>query len=319
MITMKDIAKAAGVSMITVSRVINSPELVKEDTRIKIESYMKELGFLPNHAAKALAENSTRAIHLYIPRYMGISDPFIMNLLAGVSEELSNAYYLSLIRRDLEFNQRCDGVIVMGLNFNEEKIIKDKLDVPFVLFGKTDLEVDCIDIDNVEGAVMLTEKIISCGHKKIGFIMIKTDQRFAHERMEGYKKALKRNNLLVDESLIKYSENTEGDAYLKSMELLSEKKVTAIFCCNDLLALGTFRAAEKLKLKVPRDLSIGGFDGLVYDLLTKKPLTTVKQPVYEAGKQLALRLLERLKNPELPFEKRLITPRIIIRESIGKL
>jgi DNA-binding LacI/PurR family transcriptional regulator len=88
MVTMKDVARASGVSMITVSRVINNPELVAEATRLKVEQAMGELGFLPNHAAKALAENNTRTIHLYVPRFMGLSEPFMMNLIAGVSEEL---------------------------------------------------------------------------------------------------------------------------------------------------------------------------------------------------------------------------------------
>ena len=319
MVTMKDVAKAAGVSIITVSRVINSPNLVKENTRIEVERLMKEMGFLPNHAAKALAENSTRAIHLYVPRTMGISDPFIMNLLAGVSEELSNAFYLSLIRRDMDFNQRCDGVIIMGLNLLEEKNFTEKFKVPIVLFGKTDLEVDCIDIDNFKGAVMMTENIIAKGHKRIGFIKINTDQRFTIERFEGYKKALENKNIPYEENLIRYAENTEMGGYNQCLDLIVKEKPTAIFCSNDLLAIGAFRAAEKLKLRVPEDISIAGFDGLVFDLVTKTPLTTVRQPVYEAGKRLAARLLERIKTPELPIEKSLISPELIIRDSIRNI
>lgn len=246
MIIMKDVAEAAGVSLITVSRVINTPELVKEETRNKIEKAMKELGFLPNHAAKALAENNTRAIHLYVPRYMSISEPFMMQLIAGVSEVLSEAYYLFLIRRDLEFNQRCDGVIVMGIQMSEEDLIKDQLNVPLVLFGKSKLEVDCIDIDNYKGAVMLTEHMISKGHRKIGFLMLKTDQRFAYERFEGYKYALQKNNIAFDKQLVRYAEDLGQSGYEKSLELISQEKPSAIFCCNDLLAIGACRAIEKI-------------------------------------------------------------------------
>lgn len=317
MTNMKDVAEAAGVSLITVSRVINSPELVKEETRFRIEKAMKELGFLPNHAAKALAENNTRAIHLYVPRYMSISEPFMMQLIAGVSEVLSEAYYLFLIRRDLEFNQRCDGVIVMGIQMSEEDVIKDKLNVPFVLFGKSKLEVDCIDIDNFQGAVMMTEHMIAKGHKKIGFVMLKTDQRFAYERMQGYIHAMKKHNLDFDENLIRYADDLGQSGYEKSMELITQEKPSAVFCCNDLLAIGACRAIEKLHLNIPEDISIGGFDGLTFDLIPEKPITTVRQPVYEAGKLLAARMLERLKKPELPCTKSLIAPELIIRKTIA--
>ena len=318
MVTMKDVAKEAGVSIITVSRIINSPNIVKEATRIKVEAAMRKLNFYPNYAAKALAENSTRVIHLYIPRYIDISDPFVMPLIAGVSEELSDACYLFSIQRDLEFNRPCDGIIVMGLNLSEEKIIKDKVNVPFVLFGKTELDIDCIDVDNVKGEFMITEHMIKCGHEKIAFLGIETDLRFAKERFEGYKEALLLHNIKFDENLVKYSKDFSQDGYLKSLELLKQEKPTGILCCNDLLAIGAFRAANKLKLKVPKDISIGGFDGLVYDLVTEKPLTTVKQPIYEVGKKLASRLLKRLNNPEIPFEKTLVNPELIIRKTITK-
>lgn len=319
MATMKDVALATGVSLITVSRVINSPELVAEKTRRKVELSMSELGFVPNHAARALAQNNTRTVHLYVPRFMGISEPFMMNLIAGVSEELSKSYYLFLIRRDLEFYQRCDGVIVMGLARNEENIFADKLAAPFVLFGKTDMDYDCIDIDNQKGAVMLTDYIISRGHKKIGFLMLNINQRYAFERLDGYKSALEKSNIPFNKNHIKYVVNSEQDAYQKAYELFRDEKVTALFCCNDLLAIGAFRAAEELGLRIPDDVSVAGFDGLTFDLIPKVPLTTVKQPVYEAGKALAERMLKRLKNPQLPPEKVSIDPELIIRDSVGSV
>lgn len=318
MTTMKDVAKAAGVSMITVSRVINYPEMVKDTTREAVERAMKELNFLPNHAAKALAENSTRAIHLFVPRYIGISEPFIMNLIAGVSEELSDAYYLFLIRRELEYNQRCDGAIVMGVNAEEEKIIKDKFDMPFVLFGKSDFDIDCIDIDNIEGSYKMTQHLIACGHKRIGFLMFETKQKFSHERFEGYKRALKENGIHFDERLVRYIYSLEKDSYKRSLDLLTEEKPTAVYGCNDFIAVQAFRAASSLGLEVPADLSIAGFDGLLYDLVAEKPLTTVRQPVYEVGRMLARRLLDRIKNPGMPNDKVVVSPELIIRKTVDK-
>ncbi len=317
MATMKDVAQLAGVSLITVSRVINSPDIVSEATRLKVEQAMEALDFMPNFAAKALAQNNTRTIYLYIPGNIGISDPFNMHLIAGVAEELSNANYLFLVKRDLEFNHRCDGAIVMGLDLSEENAFTAKIKVPFVLFGKNDLDIDCVDVDNELGAVMMTDKIIANGHKKIGFIMRDTSQRYAHERLEGYKKALEKNNIPFDEKLVRYAENSEQEGYTNAYDLMTREKPTAIFCCVDLLAIGAFRAAEKLKLKIPRDISIAGFDGLIFDLIPKVPLTTVRQPVYETGRALAARLLERLKNPKLPYERKYLEPEMKWRESVG--
>lgn len=317
MATMKDVAKSSGVSLITVSRVINSPEIVSEATRLKVEEAMEKLDFVPNFAAKALAQNNTRTIYLYVPKNIGISDPFIMHLIAGVSEELSNANYLFLVKRDLEFNHRCDGVIVMGLDLSEENVFTSKIKIPFVLFGKSSFNIDCVDVDNVKGAAMMMNHIISKGHKKIAFLMIETNQRFAHDRFDGYKQELEKHNIVFDENLVRYSENTEQDSYLKAYDLMTKEKPTALFCCNDLLAIGAFRAAEKLKLKIPVNISIAGFDGLIFDLIPKVPLTTVRQPVYETGRFLAARLLGRLKNPEMPYEKISIVPELILRKSVG--
>jgi LacI family repressor for deo operon, udp, cdd, tsx, nupC, and nupG len=314
---MKDVAKASDVSLITVSRVINSPGLVAEATRRKVERVMGELHFLPNHTAKALAEKSTRTIHLYVPRSAVISEPFMMNLIAGISEELSNAYYLFLIRRELEFNQRCDGVIVMGLELNEEEVFPEKLHVPFVLFGKSEADVDCVDVDNRKGAETMMEHIASLGHKRIAFLMLNVNQRYAHERLEGYRRGLEAAHLPYDENLVRTVEYSEQDGYRKACDLLINEKPTAIFCCNDLLAIGAFRAAEERGLKIPRDLSVAGFDSLIFDLIPKVPLTTMRQPVFETGRHLARRLLDRLKNPGLPLEKAYIAPELLLRESVG--
>jgi DNA-binding LacI/PurR family transcriptional regulator len=317
MATMKDVAKAAGVSMITVSRVVNTPALVSEETRGKVERAMGELDFLPNHAAKALAERSTRAIHLYVPRSAVLSEPFMMNLIAAVSEELSEAYYLFLIRRDMEFNQRCDGMIVMGLSREEENAFEDKLRVPYVLFGKTDMDVDCVDVDNRLGAEMMMDHIVSLGHRKIAFLMLDVNQRYAWERLEGYRQGLNKHGIPYDGRLVRTAAYSEQDAYQKACELIEGEKPTAIFCCNDLLAIGAFRAAERHGLMIPRDISVAGFDGLIFDLIPKVPLTTVRQPVYETGRAIARRLLDRLKNPGLPFAKTYIAPELIVRESVG--
>lgn len=317
MATMKDVAEASGVSLITVSRVINTPERVADATREKVEQAMARLHFLPNHTAKALAENSTRTIHLYVPRSAVLSEPFMMNLIAGVAQELSDAFYLLLVRRDLAFNQRCDGVIVMGLELDEENSFAEKLDVPFVLFGKSDGDVDCIDVDNRSGAEMMASHLVSLGHHRVGFLMLDVNQRYAYERLEGYRMGLEAHGIPFDRSLVRTVVYSEQDAYEKARDMIESERPTALFCCNDLLALGAFRAAEALGIQIPDGLSVAGFDSLVFDLIPKVPLTTVRQPVFETGQALARRMLDRLKDPTLPLGKVFITPELVLRQSVG--
>jgi LacI family repressor for deo operon, udp, cdd, tsx, nupC, and nupG len=149
--------------------------------------------------------------------------------------------------------------------------------------------------------------------------MLNVNQRYAYERLNGYRHALEDKGIAFDKNLVRYVNLTEQDAFEKACELFTDDKVTALFCCNDLLAVGAFRAAEKLNLKIPQDISITGFDGLIFDLIPKVPLTTVRQPVYEAGRALAARLLDRLRNPDLPFEKTNIQPELVIRNSVGTI
>jgi LacI family repressor for deo operon, udp, cdd, tsx, nupC, and nupG len=223
------------------------------------------------------------------------------------------------VKRDLEFTRRCDGVIVMGLERNEDRKINEKIKVPYVIFGQTDLNVDCIDIDNYRGAFMMTDYMVSKGHRRIGFLKINEDKKFTYARFEGYKNALEHNGIKFDPELVKEAYNAEAGGYEKSYELLGEQKLTALFCSSDILAVGAFRAAKELGIKVPEELSIGGFDGLIYDLIPEIPLTTVRQPVFETGKKLAGILLKRIENADRLSENRLITPELVIRDSIIQL
>ncbi len=312
---MKDVSKLAGVSVITVSRVINNPEKVKESTRKKVQEVMEQLDFQPNYAARALVTNRTRTVHLWYPRLVNSSDPFMMKLVAGISEELSNHYYSFLFRKDWDFPYKCDGVIAMGLENGEDKRLKEKIDVPCVLFGRSP-EFHWINVDDVKGARKIVEFIISQGHTKIGMIAVDVNAPFADERFEGYRQALESNGIPFNQEYIRYATPTERDGFEKSTELLSSTDITALFCMNDILALGAIQAARSLRKQVPEDISIGGYDGVWLDQLTEPSLTTVRLPVYEIGKELAKLIIEIIENPQKQRENRLFDPELIVRNSI---
>lgn len=313
---MKDIAQKAGVSVITVSRAINKPDTVKDETREKIFKIMKEMDFHPNQAAKALVSNKTRTIHVMIPRALVTYDPYIMRFIAGVSDELSQAYYSFLIRRDWDFPYKCDGVIVMGLDKGEDSYLVDKLNVPSVLFGQTDLKLDWVDVDNKKGAYLMTKHLIDYGHEKIGFIAVDEDKRFASERLQGYYEALQDHDLIPNEQFVKFAINEEKYGYEKGLELLKNTDITAIFCSTDVLALGAIRAARSLQKKVPEEISVAGFDGVSVDEMADPPLTTIRQPVYDVGRLLAKKLIRRIDNINATVVNELIEPDLIIRKSI---
>ena len=316
MTTMKEVAKEAGVSVITVSRVINSPELVRPLTRQKVEEVMRRLNFQTNQAAKALVNNQTRVIHLFVPQNISMNNPFFMQFISGISDVLSSKYYSFLVRRKWDFPYKCDGIIGMGISINEEELIKEKFQDPFVLFGHTQLDLDWVDIDNYQGAYDMTTYLISLGHKDIGIVLINENRRFTIDRLNGYKQAIIDNGIPFKTDLIQYSTNTENDGYIKTLELLNRTDLSAIFCTSDELALGAIRAARLLGKKIPQDVSIAGFDGLGYENLTEPKITTMHQPVYEAGSTLAKVLLERIENPKKLKVNKMIAPTLKVNQSI---
>lgn len=317
LVKMKDVAERAGVSLITVSRVLNYPDKVKEETRQRVEKAVKELNFIPNFTAKALAENKTRSVYLYIPQDFPISDPFSMNLIAGIMEKLSEKQYSLQITRELDIPQKCDGIILMGLKDYEYDKLDKKINVPYVLFGKGDSSMNWIDIDNYNGAYEMTTYLINQGHRNIGFLKIDEDIRYAVDRFEGYKDALIDNGLNI--SNIEYADNSEHGGYVATKALLKCKNITAVFSSTDIMALGSGRAIKEQGLSIPHDISVVGFDGLLFDLIAEEPLSTVKQPINLAGKNLADLLIKTINNPNRRFEQTLIKPELIIRKSVKNI
>ncbi len=313
---MKDVSKKAGVSVITVSRVINTPEKVKESTRKKVEKVMKEIGFQPNHTAKALVTNKTRTIHLFHPQVFDTSDPFITKLIGGISCELSHNHYSLLFRKDWDFPYKCDGVIAMGLGKGDDLLLKEKMKVPCVLFGETK-GIDWVNVNDVKGAYKMAQYIISQGHTQIGMLVIDSPEPFAEQRFEGYLLALEEHGIPVNLNYIRYTSTLEKDGYQATLDLLTKTDITALFCSTDLIALGAIRAARELGKDIPSEFSVSGYDGVWLDKIAEPQLTTIRQPVFEIGQNLARLLIARIECPDKSVENILYDPEIIIRNSIS--
>lgn len=298
MATLKEVAALAGVSPITVSRVVNTPDTVKEKTRLKVEAAMKELKYSPNIAAKSLATNRCGVIDVFIPESIELSNPFVMHFIAGISSVLSEHYYSFLILRNRKREHLCDGYIVTGLLKNE---ISDfaayaaERNRPVVLFGHSDIpEIDCLDVDNIAGAKCGVEHLINEGHRKIAMINVREDKDYTVDRLDGYCRALEEHGLAYDESLVVYTSNSVDGGELAADSIARMEGVTAVFCATDTIAIGVASRLRSLGYDIPGDISLLGFDGFGHQLLANPQLTTIKQPIYELGMMLANTLLDRL-------------------------
>ena len=298
MATLKDVARIAQVSPITVSRVINTPEKVKPATRERVRRVMYSLQYIPNVAAKNLVTKRSGIIDVFVPESIDLSDPFVMQFIAGVSNVLSRRMYSFLILRDRTREHFCDGYIVTGLLKNEILEFQEyaaRRSRPVVLFGHTELqEVDCIDVDNVTGAKELVDRLIRAGHRRIAMINVAENKDYTADRYAGYEKALRAAGIPVDPGLVARAENTAAVGGAAAQRLLADTGCTAIFCATDTMAVGVCRAAAEKGLSIPGDLSLVGYDGLGHHLLCTPAVTTARQPVYEIGERLARTLLDRL-------------------------
>lgn len=324
MSNLKAVAEKAGVSPITVSRVINSPEIVSEKTIAKVKKAMDELGYSMNPAAQALAANRTNVVDVYVPGDCEMEDLYVMQLISGISDICSKNMYSFLITREKKAENACDGYIITGVHEDElDEIITfaREREKAITLFGHTSRrDVDYVDVDNRLGAKLMVEYLIKKGHTEIGILNIKEEKMSNHtkERQKGYMLAMEEHGLPVREEYFKWAGNTVQSARKEAISFLKKSSATAFFCTTDILALGMSRACDELKIRIPEDLSIGGFDGFGYQNMTWPHITTVKQPIFSAGQKLAVSLLEQLKNKRTEPVQEFIEPVFLEGGSVRK-
>lgn len=322
MVTLKDVAQMAHVSPITVSRVINTPEKVKPETCERVRQVMSSLQYMPNVAAKNLVAKRSGIIDVFVPENIDLSNPFVMHFIAGISNVLSKRMYSFLILRNRSREHFCDGYIVTGLLKNEILEFHEyaaQRSRPIALFGHTELQdVDCIDVDNINGAKNVVEQLIQAGHRRVGMINVLENKDYTAERYAGYAMALEAAGIPADAALITQAENSAEGGCAAAKRLLSAGDCTAIFCATDTMAIGVCKAAAEMGLRVPEDFSLVGFDGLGHHLLCTPQVTTVRQPVYEIGERLAKTLLDRLDGSQQRVCE-LVVPEVVEGRSVGTI
>ena len=330
-VTISDIARSVGVSSATVSRALNSPHIVKKETRIKVLRAMEEHGYIYNALAGGLTRNKTATIGLIIPT---ITNPIFAIATKGTQNAAKERGYSILLGSteysyDTEFDvvslfheKRVDGMIFMGAPGNNKSMeFMKKFKIPFVVTWEIleAKDVNFVAFDNIQSARQATDYLISLGHRRIAMITgPQTCTSRAYQRLEGFRQALAAHDLPRDESLIVQKNYTVEDGKEAMSRLLREKEIpTAVFCGNDILAFGAMAAVKEAGFLVGTDISVVGFDDLDIARVSDPQLTTVHVPAYRMGKMAGDLLISLIEEKVQQPQQYILDCSLVIRQSAG--
>jgi len=327
-VRIEDVAEVAGVSVTTVSRVINKVSTVKESNRRKVEEVIRKLKFKPDATAQRLASGKNRTIALVIPRYEGIFHSFYaMELIRGVGSVCENLkldllFHITDSRSDLSLTS-IGGVIFSDVfgNENQLKQAKDQ-NIPCIVINHAMEEKDTsfIAADNVKGAKDAIEYLINSGHKRIATITGDLITQCARQRLEGYKTALGKNKISIREQYIIKGDYSRRSARQATEKLLESKEPpTAIFAASDDMALEAIAVILERNLKVPEDVSVIGFDDNPASLYGSVTLTTVRQPIFLMAQEAVKELNKIISGKKSMSVRKTLPTELVIRESCAHI
>lgn len=333
-ITIKEVAQLAGVSIATVSRVLNEKNKVKPSTRDSVQQAIEQLNFQPDQNARTMIKKSTKTIGMLVPE---LTNEFWVFLLDIVQKELWELGYTLLIgstdhqrEKEIAFaksfiEKRVDGIIYGSSVIETAKEMSDlialtkRYDIPIVTLDPRIPQANCIFGDHIQGATDATEHLIRLGHRHIGYI---GGPSVSAKRELGYRNAFMMNDLIVNEALIQRIEGlpTFENGYEAARRMLeSGERFTALFCGNDVLAFGTIKALEEHGWSVPQDIAVVGYDDVHSARLWKPALTTVRQPLQDIGRTLVEMIMDSLGKDihELVPKKIIFQMQLVVRDSCG--
>jgi len=329
MLTIKDVARAAGVSHTTVSRALNNSPSVRSETIAHIQKIAAELNYVANYSARSLVQQRSYTVGLFFSSmFNGTSASFLVDAIKSVNEVLSGAYTVSVNGLDsLESfasvnSRRYDGIILMSQSDSDDEFIAhvQQSGIPFVVVNRllddeTILHVAATDRLGVEEAV---DYAANLGHKQIGYIGGHGGFRASTERREGFLASMKRYKLPVRPELMGNGNyNMEGGRREMTRILALEQPPTCVFCANDDMAIGAIKACQERGMQIPADISIISFDDIVFARYTTPALTTVHKPVDEISRFGAGKLLLLMRGEPVEKKKHLIQTYLVKRESLG--
>lgn len=341
MITIKDIAKKAGVSIATVSYVLNNSAQISEETRKKVLEIAKEMGYQPNNIAKSLKIKKTHTIGIITEDITVFSTPEIIDGINKYAHEKGYNIVLNNLRlfkrfgnnyskvriykkeikevTDVLLSRQVEGIIYIGFHTRDVGNIID-IDIPVIYTYCYSQGKHCVNYNDYLAAYQLTHYLIKMGHREIGVITGLTDSLPSQERLRGYKKALEDNLISFNPNYVKIGNWEYEEGYNKAKELLNSNiKPTAIFAMNDLMAGGAIEAAYELGINVPEHLSIVGFDDRECSFYFTPKLTTMRLPLHEMGEVSAKMLIDIINNKQPQEKFVLLDCKLIERNSVRKI
>ncbi len=330
-VTIKDIARSAGVSHATVSRALHGNPLISAETSQRIRQIAAELGYQPSVAARSLKTNRSQVLGVIVSH---IADPFFSEILQGIDEVAQQGGYslfIAALQHSLERERaivktmrehRVDGVIICSTPFSaEQSQLLASYKTPLVVINNQSAEDYRYSIyhDDLDGSQQVTQHLLSLGHKRIAYLGSAISGRTNDQRLSGYKERMQAAGLYIPGGYIHEVQANDPETGRRAVEhfLSLPERPTAVFCFNDMLATGVLQGLRRSGLRVPQDCSVAGFDNITFSAYTNPPLTTFDQPKHEIGTQAARLLLELL-GPEGESHKRTIQAlrgQLLVRES----
>lgn len=330
MATLRDVARRAGVSIATVSYVLNGTRSVSPEVEARVWEAVAALGYRPNRLARGLRRKRTHVLGLIVP---DSANPFFAEIARGL-EDLSFAHDYSLILCNSDgdpakeqrylgvlIEQQVDGIALVSARATPVHLtILQERGIPFVVVDRDlpGLEADCVLADNFQGGYLATRHLIDRGHRRIACITGPSDLTPSADRVRGYQKAMEEAGIEPLELWIHRGDFRAESGYHAARLFLSlppSIRPTAIFACNDLMAIGAMRAIGEAGLSIPQDIALVGFDDIVLASYVIPSLTTVAQPTYEMGRLAGELLLRRIQARGCPPARRLLPVRLIVRHS----
>jgi len=326
--TIRDVAREAGVSIATVSRVINrTGHAVSQPTRERVLSAVEVLDYHPNAVAKSLSKRTTETIGVVIP---DISNPYYAEIVRGIQDGAEEAGYTAILRNTdrspkkaiegvVLFREKlADGGIFVGGELPESEIQKalGKKPIAGIVIGRQNVSLPSVQIDNVSAAGDVVRHLISLGHSRIAFLSGLEYSHTMEDRLKGFRTAMETHNCPVDTRLISWGLPTIDDGYRRMSALLAaaQSKPSALVAVSDQVAMGAIRAAGERGLRVPEDLAVAGFDNTPLAPFFCPPLTTIDIPRYQMG-AVAIRLLLGIMNGRQVPPVSWLPTRLIVRGS----
>lgn len=330
-ITIKDVAKEAGVSVATVSRVLNNSATVSEKATEQVNNAIKELGYSPNFLGRNLRKCETNIILAVIP---STEHSFYSDIIKGMQHEAAeNGYDILLSTSNSDpviemrmlnmlFNRTADAAVLLGTRIDADTLneLNEKYYIALCCERVEGAKVLTVTVDDVSGAYASVNNLISLGHRRIAMISTEGTALSSKDREKGYIKALTEHGIPVNENYIyrgTYDPENGGIAFEKFMSL--PEPPTAIFCISDLLAAGTIKKAVADGYKVGQDISVCGFDNIRLSRLYNPGITTVEQPCYEIGRTVVDELIRNIDSSVKSDRHIMLDYKLVSRESVGKI